>query len=432
MPGQKISTMTLVRELQDNDSFPIARNGSTYRISGASLASRTQLLNLSAYVTSTLATTSSIELLNLQVASLSSTSLKIPAGGQQGDVLVYDTYTETWVASAAPSGLPKTNAKHGDTLVYNSITQAWMASSVSFQNEKLYEGDGAPIGSVMYYATSTIPAGWLECAGQSLHKDTYIDLWNVIGYAFGYEAQGSFFRLPDLRGEFIRGWDHDKGVDDHRTFGTFQKGSVAGDTSRIVLSGVPLLSAKKVLGFDDDTGNDYTGITLPLLSSASYNIIMLDEEEQTNLPVLSAVIGVSRPRNVALMPCIKYAHYKGLTTVGLSAQHLINTILSLSAYSIGVNQTWQELSATRLCNVTYTNTTMKPIAVNVYYNPAVAPLIGPCSVTLSLSGKNQTTIYGTYAYGGFSSSNLYFIVPPWWEYKVTTFENKFDSWVELR
>ena len=437
MPGQKISSMTLVSDLQDNDQFPVARNGSTYRISGASLASKNLLLKLSASLVTEFATQTFTEYLSSAITELTENYIPNPLTKFHSQVLTYNSLTETWVASAAPSSLPRENeATPYQILTFSPTTFSWVASAAprnSSIDNTANVGDGAPIGSVMYFATSTVPVGWFECAGQEINKSAFRDLWNAIGYAFGSNRDGSAFRLPDLRSETIRGWDNGRGIDPNRVFGSFQKGSVAGDTSRIVLSAeIPLLSAKNILGFDSDTGNNYAGLTLPPLSSANYNIVVVDEEEPVNLPTLSAVVGLARVRNVALLPCIKYANYKGLTPIGLSAQSIIDVVNALSAYSLGTNQEWYELSASRLSNVTYTNSTLKPIFVQVYYFTDTAPLVGTCSAIISLNGNKQTTIYGTYGTGNFSSNNINFIVPPFWEYKVMMHRNGVTSWVELR
>jgi microcystin-dependent protein len=68
-----------------------------------------------------------------------------------------------------------------------------------------------PIGTVLPYGGTTAPTGFLLCHGQQLSRTTYADLFDVIGTSFGY-ATGTTFFLPDLRGQFIRGWDAMGGV----------------------------------------------------------------------------------------------------------------------------------------------------------------------------------------------------------------------------
>lgn len=54
-----------------------------------------------------------------------------------------------------------------------------------------------PIGSIIPYGGSQLPAGWLICDGRSLSKNDYFDLFKVIGYNFG--GSDSTFNVPDMR-----------------------------------------------------------------------------------------------------------------------------------------------------------------------------------------------------------------------------------------
>ena len=62
-----------------------------------------------------------------------------------------------------------------------------------------------PTATILPYAGSTAPTGYLVCAGQSLLTSTYADLHEVIGYDYG--GSGASFNLPDLRGRVIAGLD---------------------------------------------------------------------------------------------------------------------------------------------------------------------------------------------------------------------------------
>ena len=86
----------------------------------------------------------------------------------------------------------------GNTYEENGITYTWTGThweSVGGGSG----GGGATIGTIVAWASSTVPSGWLECNGQNATAD----LAAVLGQA----------NVPDLRGEFIRGWDHSRGVD---------------------------------------------------------------------------------------------------------------------------------------------------------------------------------------------------------------------------
>jgi len=77
-------------------------------------------------------------------------------------------------------------------------------------------GIGNPAGTVITYAGTNAPAGYLYCDGSSYDTTVYADLFASVGYVYG--GSGSNFNVPDLRGEFIRGWDDGRGLDSGRSF----------------------------------------------------------------------------------------------------------------------------------------------------------------------------------------------------------------------
>jgi len=80
---------------------------------------------------------------------------------------------------------------------------------------------GVPSGSVFTHASTTLPSGYLECNGASVSRSTYAALFSAIGTTWG-SSGGSVFNVPDLRGEFIRGFDNSRGVDSGRSFASSQ------------------------------------------------------------------------------------------------------------------------------------------------------------------------------------------------------------------
>ena len=399
--GQKISQMTPVTTLEDNDLFPMVRGSGNFATVGIALASRSQVLTLSADT----------------VAQLNSKITK-PTTAAAGQLLTYNAATQTWVASASPISLPKGTA-NGQILLYNSATQTWSPSSVNL------ESDGVPVGTIVMYPVSSIPAGWFECNGQEVSKTSYAALFNVIGTRYGTATNTLNFKLPDLRGEFIRGWDNGRGVDSGRLMGSSQTDLYKTHT-HITTSGLYVTQFRP----DDATNNPLISAIAPLPANGFYPSSSI----QTGAPAASATSAnggsETRPRNVAMVYCIKYTSNSSLNAVGLSASALIDTINSLSAFSLGVSQTWQDVIANRGMNIWYTNSTGKPIAVQTYYKSLVG--IGGSSYALlrSISGGSEITIYGSYTEGD-GSNNVHFIVPPNWQYKVIMPSSP-TSWVELR
>ena len=84
-----------------------------------------------------------------------------------------------------------------------------------------------PVGGVIAWAHPTIPAGWLECNGQSLAVLDYPKLASTIGYAYG--GSGLNFNLPDYRGEFLRGLDNGAGRDPNAGARTNRGDGATGD-----------------------------------------------------------------------------------------------------------------------------------------------------------------------------------------------------------
>jgi len=92
-------------------------------------------------------------------------------------------------------------------LILNSSNPATAATAASKGYVDATVGASVLPGQIVMWGTSTPPAGWLECNGQSTSGHP-----NLIAL-FGAN-------LPDLRGEFIRGWDSNnpaRGVDPGRT-----------------------------------------------------------------------------------------------------------------------------------------------------------------------------------------------------------------------
>jgi len=81
---------------------------------------------------------------------------------------------------------------------------------------------GVPSGSVFCMAVATVPTGYLECNGAAVSRSTYAALFAIIGTAYGTGNGSSTFNLPDLRGEFIRGFDNGRGVDNGRSIASSQ------------------------------------------------------------------------------------------------------------------------------------------------------------------------------------------------------------------
>ncbi|HDK0453864.1 TPA: phage tail protein [Escherichia coli] len=88
--------------------------------------------------------------------------------------------------------------------------------SVFLQNLGLGEGSALPVGVPVPWPSATPPTGWLKCNGAAFSAKEYPKL------AKAYPK----LKLPDLRGEFIRGWDDGRGVDSARLLLSSQAASI--------------------------------------------------------------------------------------------------------------------------------------------------------------------------------------------------------------
>jgi microcystin-dependent protein len=147
--------------------------------------------------------------------------------------------------------------------------------------------DATPIGTVSWFAASAAPTSYLECSGGIVAISDYTDLWYVIGtkYNTGGEGAGNF-RLPDLRGEFIRGWDHGRNINAGRVFGSSEADELKTHTHKV-----------------SGTVGTNSLATAPI-------VVKMESYESTEListydSAISTGGSETRPRNVALLPCIK-------------------------------------------------------------------------------------------------------------------------------
>ncbi|RMG49546.1 MAG: tail fiber protein, partial [Gammaproteobacteria bacterium] len=86
--------------------------------------------------------------------------------------------------------------------------------------------NSAPVGSVIAWTSTTPPDNYLECNGAAISRTAYSDLFAVIGTIFGAGDGSTTFNLPDLRGEFIRGYDNGRGADVGRALGSAQSWAI--------------------------------------------------------------------------------------------------------------------------------------------------------------------------------------------------------------
>jgi len=223
------------------------------------------------------------------------------------------------------NGTPQTTATGGSETRPRSIAVMWCIKAwnapinqgnidvAALANEVAQLKSSVPVGAVLSFPTGVVPAGYLELDGSVQSIATYPDLAGYLGTKFnkGDEGAGNF-RLPESRGEFLRGWDHGRGVDAGRTIGSWQKATlVAHDAVTSTAQAIQAAASSWKLN-PDNSGKSHPVLGGDVASAADYPSAFFSSGEITSPVSLNQaalftdghLVG-TRPRNLAVMWCIK-------------------------------------------------------------------------------------------------------------------------------
>jgi microcystin-dependent protein len=165
--------------------------------------------------------------------------------------------------------------------------------------------DAIPSGAVVFVAQNSAPSGWLKANGAAVSRTTYAALFAAIGTTYGAGNGSTTFNLPDLRGEFVRGWDDGRGVDSGRAIGSAQAGayeshshtastnSAGGHTHGAASSGAT--AGSTIIPSSTQTRGSVNYGTPTNTAGAHSHTVTVDASGGTE----------TRPRNIALLACIK-------------------------------------------------------------------------------------------------------------------------------
>ncbi|WOE80816.1 phage tail protein [Pseudomonas protegens] len=189
------------------------------------------------------------------------------------------------------------------TLADYGITDAY-TKSVTYTKaeiEALLKNMSAlPVGAMVPFPKGTVPAGFLEVDGSVQSAATYPDLAAYLGTTFNTGGEGAGnFRLPESRGEFLRGWDHGRGVDAGRTLGSGQTDALqnitgesstfpVGVTAPVNSSGAFKTNARSLVPTGIAGGGAWSSASVEFDASR-----------------VARTATETRPRNLAVMWCIK-------------------------------------------------------------------------------------------------------------------------------
>jgi len=150
-----------------------------------------------------------------------------------------------------------------------------------------------PAGTIIHTAAVAAPTGYLAADGSAVSRTTYASLFAAIGTTYGAGDGSATFNLPDLRGEFIRGWDGGRGVDNGRVLGSGQADSFKTHNHMVPRDWkTPTQLDALNAGLESGGTPDNVG------SSGGFDFMTVRNSDGGGTE--------TRPRNVALLACIKY------------------------------------------------------------------------------------------------------------------------------
>lgn len=165
-----------------------------------------------------------------------------------------------------------------------------------------------PVGAVLSVAHSGVPdIGWIKCNGAVLNRASYQRLFDKIGTTHNTGGESSLqFRLPDYRGEFLRGFDDSRGVDANRVFGSAQSGAMEAHSHYLPTS---TQAAGAAYGISDSAFTQCSVNYFPATSSATKATTYPNPsfgENPTDVGPIGTFSTETRPRNKAVNFWIKY------------------------------------------------------------------------------------------------------------------------------
>ena len=189
-----------------------------------------------------------------------------------------------------------------DTLADNSENIIPTQQAIKTYIDNLFAGTVAP------FAMDTPPTGWIECDGTALDRIQYAGLFSRIGTTYGPGDGLSTFNIPDLRAQYIRGWDNGRGIDTGRIFGSFQADDMQNHSHTIGNHSHSLSASGSAA--DNGAHQHAVGVLLTTIDGSHSHSVGVSGSTSstgggaTSSPSLSGT-GV-QVGDLALMYCIKY------------------------------------------------------------------------------------------------------------------------------
>lgn len=164
-------------------------------------------------------------------------------------------------------------------------------------NLGLGEGSALPVGVPVPWPSATPPTGWMKCNGSTFNLTSFPELAAVFPSG----------KLPDLRGEFIRGWDDGRGIDAGREILSAQGDAIRnitgtfGDGETAVNASISFYSADGVFAIQKKIRNTIGNTTI--IADTPNNPYLINFDASRVVPTASE----NRPRNIAFNYIVRAA-----------------------------------------------------------------------------------------------------------------------------
>ncbi len=156
----------------------------------------------------------------------------------------------------------------------------------------LGEGSALPVGVPVPWPSATPPTGWLKCNGAAFSAEEYPELAKV------YPTN----KLPDLRGEFIRGWDDGRNVDSGRALLSQQSDAMQKISGTVTDNSMGAsASGSGAITITGEAGITYYASATPSSSYIYYRKIGIDSS------LVARTANENRPRNIAFNYIVRAA-----------------------------------------------------------------------------------------------------------------------------
>ena len=162
----------------------------------------------------------------------------------------------------------------------------------ALENLGLGEGSALPVGVPVPWPSATPPTGWLKCNGAAFSAEEYPELAKV------YPTN----KLPNLRGEFIRGWDDGRNVDSGRALLSQQSDAMQKISGTVTDNSMGAsASGSGAITITGEAGITYYASATPSSSYIYYRKIGIDSS------LVARTANENRPRNIAFNYIVRAA-----------------------------------------------------------------------------------------------------------------------------